>query len=290
MDLCMRYLWFYRQKWRYMFNLPFLLFASNYRFLEKRKCWFASNKNADSYSCYLLIVNFVFYTSIVEQTEMNAIHLLLACSFHLAFVTDQYELQLSHLKMKAESKLVWFYFLFLRCSYFSLKTLRPYCLKQQSFNIAISWRMLKLFRKIPQSMVYSSKTKVYLIKLQLSQVLSEIFSPAILRDSNSRYYCHIFMFNLCMICSIQDVYNFSAEYLLFFSIVACVFESKWKALSRKVPRKRQNKQIDEASLALLQHRQEALNRVKGSLDCNHLQINWHLNPLWFTVRDFWWRS
>ncbi|KAK4285443.1 hypothetical protein QN277_002138 [Acacia crassicarpa] len=60
---------------------------------------------------------------------------------------------------------------------------------------------------------------------------------------------------------------------------ACIFESKWKAFSRKVHRKRQNKQIDDASLALLQHRQEALNRVKGSLDCNHLQINWHLNPL-----------
>ncbi|KAI9075399.1 hypothetical protein K1719_042649 [Acacia pycnantha] len=60
---------------------------------------------------------------------------------------------------------------------------------------------------------------------------------------------------------------------------ACMFESKWKTFSRKVHRKSQNKQIDDASLALLRHRQEALNRVKGSLDCNHLQINWHLNPL-----------
>ncbi|XP_028776349.1 structure-specific endonuclease subunit slx1-like [Neltuma alba] len=60
---------------------------------------------------------------------------------------------------------------------------------------------------------------------------------------------------------------------------ACMFESKWKASSRKVPRKRENKQIDDSSLALLQQRQEALNRVKSSLDCNHLQINWHLNPL-----------
>ncbi|XP_054814485.1 structure-specific endonuclease subunit slx1 isoform X1 [Prosopis cineraria] len=58
---------------------------------------------------------------------------------------------------------------------------------------------------------------------------------------------------------------------------ACVFESKWKAFSRRVPQKKQNKQIEDASLALLQRRQEALNRVKRSLDCNHLEINWHLN-------------
>ncbi|KAI4333066.1 hypothetical protein L6164_017918 [Bauhinia variegata] len=63
---------------------------------------------------------------------------------------------------------------------------------------------------------------------------------------------------------------------------ACVLESKWKAFSRRAPRKKQNdnlcQQTEDASLPLLQHRQAALNRVKGSLDCSHLDINWHLNP------------
>ncbi|KAL2329311.1 hypothetical protein Fmac_022738 [Flemingia macrophylla] len=64
---------------------------------------------------------------------------------------------------------------------------------------------------------------------------------------------------------------------------ACVFESKWKAISRRAPRKNQNdnlsKQSEDPSLPLLQHRQAALNRVKGSLDCAHLETIWHMDPL-----------
>ncbi|XP_058734792.1 structure-specific endonuclease subunit slx1 [Vicia villosa] len=64
---------------------------------------------------------------------------------------------------------------------------------------------------------------------------------------------------------------------------ACVFESKWKALTRRLPRKNQNgepsKQSKDPSRPLLQHRQAALNRVKTSLDCTNLEINWHLDPL-----------
>ncbi|XP_022770131.1 structure-specific endonuclease subunit slx1 isoform X1 [Durio zibethinus] len=62
---------------------------------------------------------------------------------------------------------------------------------------------------------------------------------------------------------------------------ACEFESKWKRFSRELPRKRKNndltKEVDECSLALLQHRKKALNRVKCSLDCSHLEIEWQLN-------------
>ncbi|CAJ2655123.1 structure-specific endonuclease subunit slx1 [Trifolium pratense] len=66
---------------------------------------------------------------------------------------------------------------------------------------------------------------------------------------------------------------------------ACVFESKWKALSKRIPRKNQNDNDDSSqksedrSRTLLQHRQAALNRVKISLDCTNLEINWHLDPL-----------
>lgn len=64
---------------------------------------------------------------------------------------------------------------------------------------------------------------------------------------------------------------------------ACAFESKWKILSRSLPRKRKddNKvdQVNDLSLPLLQHRQAALNRVKGIFDCTHLEIDWKLNPL-----------
>ncbi|RVW19735.1 hypothetical protein CK203_114451 [Vitis vinifera] len=64
------------------------------------------------------------------------------------------------------------------------------------------------------------------------------------------------------------------------SVTACQFESKWKSFSRKLPRKRNDtvRQVDNDSLLLLQHRQAALNRVKGSLVCDHLEINWQLNP------------
>lgn len=63
-------------------------------------------------------------------------------------------------------------------------------------------------------------------------------------------------------------------------LVACQFESKWKSFSRKLPRKKNGtvNQVDDASVLLLLHRQAALNRVKRSLVCDHLQINWHLNP------------
>uniref|UniRef100_A0A5B6YMS0 GIY-YIG domain-containing protein n=1 Tax=Davidia involucrata TaxID=16924 RepID=A0A5B6YMS0_DAVIN len=64
---------------------------------------------------------------------------------------------------------------------------------------------------------------------------------------------------------------------------ACEFESKWKSFSRKLPRKRKNdemvKQEDNGSLPLLQHRFAALNRVKGLIDCSHLEIDWQLNPV-----------
>ncbi|ONI20608.1 hypothetical protein PRUPE_2G025000 [Prunus persica] len=64
---------------------------------------------------------------------------------------------------------------------------------------------------------------------------------------------------------------------------ACEFESKWKSLSRSLSRKRKNdnkvEQVKDLSLPLLQHRQAALNRVKGLLDCTHLEIDWKLGPL-----------
>ncbi|KAL6288609.1 hypothetical protein ACE6H2_006119 [Prunus campanulata] len=64
---------------------------------------------------------------------------------------------------------------------------------------------------------------------------------------------------------------------------ACEFESKWKSLSRSLPRKRKNdkkvEQVKDLSLPLLQHRQAALNRVKGLLDCTRLEIDWKLGSL-----------
>lgn len=96
---------------------------------------------------------------------------------------------------------------------------------------------------------------------------------------------HLFVFDLLRFSALPVSYNFAADvFVLFpFAIAACVFESKWKAFSRRVPRKNQNNNLSEqsrdASLPLLQHRQAALNRVKGSLDCTHLEINWHLDPL-----------
>ncbi|XP_058225859.1 structure-specific endonuclease subunit SLX1-like [Rhododendron vialii] len=63
---------------------------------------------------------------------------------------------------------------------------------------------------------------------------------------------------------------------------ACAFESKWKIFSRKLPRKMKidetEKQLDNESLLLLRHRQAALNRVKSSIDGNHLEIHWQLDP------------
>ncbi|OIW08776.1 hypothetical protein TanjilG_16357 [Lupinus angustifolius] len=66
---------------------------------------------------------------------------------------------------------------------------------------------------------------------------------------------------------------------------ACMFESKWKSLSRRAPGKKNEnenpstKHSEEPSVPLLQRRHAALNRVKASLDCTHLEINWHLDPL-----------
>lgn len=66
---------------------------------------------------------------------------------------------------------------------------------------------------------------------------------------------------------------------------ACAFESKWKIFSRKLPLKKKidetEKQLDNGSLLLLQHRQAALNRVKSSIDGNQLEFHWHLDPWWF---------
>lgn len=71
-------------------------------------------------------------------------------------------------------------------------------------------------------------------------------------------------------------------YIFLIIFVVCEFESKWKSFSRKMPRKRETedipKHLDETSLMLLQRRQAALNRVKGSFDCQHLEIEWQLNP------------
>ncbi|XP_021887408.1 structure-specific endonuclease subunit SLX1 [Carica papaya] len=62
---------------------------------------------------------------------------------------------------------------------------------------------------------------------------------------------------------------------------ACQFESKWKSFSRKLARKRINKEatteMDDGSLPLLQHRQTALNKVlKGLLDCTRLTVDWQM--------------
>ncbi|KAE9616367.1 hypothetical protein Lalb_Chr03g0024151 [Lupinus albus] len=64
---------------------------------------------------------------------------------------------------------------------------------------------------------------------------------------------------------------------------ACMFESKWQTLSRRAPgKKKENDNLssehsEEPSAPLLQRRQAALNRVKASFDCTHLEINWHLD-------------
>ncbi|KAL5719905.1 hypothetical protein ACHQM5_012631 [Ranunculus cassubicifolius] len=63
---------------------------------------------------------------------------------------------------------------------------------------------------------------------------------------------------------------------------ACSLESKWKISSRKLPRKKKTDEMKEddkeGSLALLQHRQAALNKLRGSFDFSHLDIDWKLNP------------
>ncbi|KAI3985201.1 hypothetical protein MKX01_015135 [Papaver californicum] len=62
---------------------------------------------------------------------------------------------------------------------------------------------------------------------------------------------------------------------------ACQLESKWKNFSRKMPRKRisdgMEKGSDKQSLLLLQHRQIALSKVKSTLHCEHLEVDWKLS-------------
>ncbi|XP_060217431.1 uncharacterized protein LOC132644818 isoform X1 [Lycium barbarum] len=62
---------------------------------------------------------------------------------------------------------------------------------------------------------------------------------------------------------------------------ACAFESKWKQVSRKLPRKRkiteEQRPEDNGSFALLQHRHAALDRVRSLIDCTNLNIDWHSN-------------
>ncbi|PIA48359.1 hypothetical protein AQUCO_01400753v1 [Aquilegia coerulea] len=63
---------------------------------------------------------------------------------------------------------------------------------------------------------------------------------------------------------------------------ACELEAKWKNSSRKLSRKRRTDDMNEAenegSLVLLQHRQAALDKIRGSFDFSHLDIDWKLNP------------
>ncbi|CAN4080605.1 unnamed protein product [Withania somnifera] len=63
---------------------------------------------------------------------------------------------------------------------------------------------------------------------------------------------------------------------------ACAFESKWKQISRKLPRKgkttaEEQKPEDNGSFALLQHRHAALDRVQSLIDCIHLNVDWCSN-------------
>lgn len=58
-----------------------------------------------------------------------------------------------------------------------------------------------------------------------------------------------------------------------FCVAACKFEYKWKNISRKTSRK---KKPEEGGLHLLQHRNAALERVKGSVDCSDLDFDWKL--------------
>ncbi|XP_015068501.1 structure-specific endonuclease subunit slx1 [Solanum pennellii] len=65
---------------------------------------------------------------------------------------------------------------------------------------------------------------------------------------------------------------------------ACAFESKWKQISRKLPRKRkgtteEQEPEDNGALALLQHRHAALDRVQSLIDCSDLNIDWRSNFL-----------
>ncbi|XP_076949040.1 structure-specific endonuclease subunit slx1-like [Bidens hawaiensis] len=58
---------------------------------------------------------------------------------------------------------------------------------------------------------------------------------------------------------------------------ACKFEFKWKSVSSKMTRKKNSK--DDSGLHLLQHRNAALQKVKGSIDCINLEFDWKLELL-----------
>ncbi|KAH6810683.1 hypothetical protein C2S51_024445 [Perilla frutescens var. frutescens] len=73
-------------------------------------------------------------------------------------------------------------------------------------------------------------------------------------------------------CLIQGFMDKSKAYQL---------ESKWKSISKKLPRKRNGKnkeQLESSQRLLLQHRYAALNQLKELIDCTQLEINWHLDP------------
>ncbi|GJZ60403.1 structure-specific endonuclease subunit SLX1 [Tanacetum coccineum] len=55
---------------------------------------------------------------------------------------------------------------------------------------------------------------------------------------------------------------------------ACKFEYKWKNVSSKMSRKK--KPQEEGGLHLLQHRNAALEKVKGLIDCRDLEFDWKL--------------
>ncbi|KAF3327186.1 structure-specific endonuclease subunit SLX1 [Carex littledalei] len=52
---------------------------------------------------------------------------------------------------------------------------------------------------------------------------------------------------------------------------ACEFESKWKNISKKMTRKKKEKNPINS---LLRHREEALNRVETSFDSSRLNVKW----------------
>ncbi|XP_051144307.1 structure-specific endonuclease subunit slx1 [Andrographis paniculata] len=60
------------------------------------------------------------------------------------------------------------------------------------------------------------------------------------------------------------------------------FEAKWKISSRKLSQKRSGtnqEQTENPPLLLLRRRYASLNKVKCSNDCNHLEVNWCVDPL-----------
>lgn len=65
---------------------------------------------------------------------------------------------------------------------------------------------------------------------------------------------------------------------------ACKFESKWKILSRKLPRKTRiefenaEDQEEKGIHCLLQHRYRAMEKLKHSIDYPRLEIDWKISP------------